>query len=85
MKIFFSYRITEILSIIEVILSCVLALLVILLIISFLTSFVCLVITMVSPVKTMAVENIGIASSDLTIPLFIAIFIIFMMVYHEKK
>jgi len=85
MKIFFSDKITEILSSIEAILSCMLALLGILLIISFLTSFVCLIITMVSPVKTMAVESIGIASSDFTIPLSIAIFIIFMMVYHEKK
>lgn len=78
MKEFFPFKI-------EKIFSRILALLGSILIILFVTSLVCLIISMISPIKILAVENIGIVSSDFTIYVLIAIFVIFMVVYHEEK
>ncbi len=78
MKEFFPFKI-------EKIFSRILALLGILLVISIVTSVICLIIIMFSPIERLAVKNIGIMSSDSTIYLLIAIFTIFIVVYHEKK
>jgi len=78
MKEFFPFKI-------EKIFSRVLASLTILLIISIVTSLVCCIIIMFSSIERLTVKNIGIMSSDFTIYLLVAIFAIFMVVYHEKK